>query len=142
MQMRRLNEALIGLMTIGKMAELGRQLVLATDKKFADTTGQKSKVEGNTLQEWAPGYVAFDAVISITGVLSIMQGIRKNRKGAGLAGLVQGGNLLGYSVYYFLYSVIALRKAPPGVRLFNLALSLAHGAAGFRIFRFAMRARA
>ncbi len=142
MQMRRINEATIGAMALGKAAELGRQLVLATDKKFASKMAQKSggNIKPETLQEWANGYIAFDAVISIMGVLAMLQGMRKNRKGAGQAALVQGGTIIGYSVYYLLYSLFGLSGAKASVRFTNVVLSLAHGAGGILIFRFAQRA--
>ena len=142
MQIRKINEVTIGAMALGKAVELGRQLVLATDKDFANKLAQKSdgKVKPETLQEWANGYIAFDAVISITGVLAMLQGMRKNRKGAGQAALVQGGTIIGYSVYYLLYSLIGLSEAKTSVKFTNVVLSLAHAAGGIVIFRFAQRA--
>ena len=140
MQTRRLNEVTIGLMTLGKIAELGRQLTLVTDQKFADNTAKKMGVKAETLQEWGNGYVAFDAVISTTGVLAILQGIRKNRKGAGRAGLVQGGTIIGYSVFYLLQTLIGLKGASSSTKLVNIVASVLHGVAGVMIFRFAQRA--
>jgi hypothetical protein len=140
MATRRFNEALIGMITLGKAAELGRQLTLVANDKFAGQTAGRVGANRETLQKWGNGYVGFDAVISTTGVLAILQGIRKNRKGAGQAALIQGGTLMAYSVYYFLYSFLAMKGAKTPVKLLNAGLSMAHGAAGFAIWRFAQRA--
>ena len=139
MQIRRLNEALIGILTVGKAAELGRQLVLATDDKFAEKMGKSSDgVDPKTLQAWANGYIALDAVISVTGVLGIIQGIRKNRKGAGQATLIQGGALLLYSLYYLFYSLTIAKGGKQ--KAMNVVASLGHTAAGVVIYRFAQKA--
>ena len=140
MATRRLNEAMIAGFTIGKAAEFGRQLVMATDPKFSKQMGEKWGVKPEILQEWASGYIAFDTVISTMGVVSILQAIRKNRKGAGQAGRIQGGALLGYTVYYLLYTLIALRKGKASNRLFDLAFLLVHAWAGYSIFKFAQKA--
>lgn len=140
MATRRFNEVLIGMITLGKAAELGRQLTLVASDKFAGQTAGRIGANRETLQKWGNGYVGLDAVISTTGVLAILQGMRKNRKGAGQAALVQGGTLMAYSVYYLLYSFLAMKGAKTGNKLLNAAISVAHGAAGFAIWRFAQRA--
>lgn len=141
MQIRRLNEGLIGLLAAGKAAELGRQLVLASSNDFAEKLAKNSGgAEPKTLQAWANGYIALDAIISTTGVLGMVQGMRKNRKGAGQAALVQGGTLIVYSLYYLLYSLFALKGAKGGQKAINVAASLSHTAAGVLIYRFAQRA--
>ena len=140
MNTRHIDEALIGLLALGKAAELGRQLVLTTDKKFAGKVAGKIKANPETLQQWGPGYVAFDAVISVMGVLAMFQAIRKNRKGAGLAGLVQGISLTIYSLYYLLYSLFALKGTGFGTKLLNVAVSFGHGYSALRIIKFARKA--
>lgn len=131
---------MIGFLALGKSAELGRQLVLTTDKKFADKVAGKMKANPETLQQWGPGYVAFDAVISVMGVLAMLQAIRKNRKGAGTAGLVQGIALAVYSLYYLTYSLVALKGTGFGTKLLNVVVSLGHGYSAFRIITFARKA--
>ena len=138
MQTRRIDEALIGFLTIGKSAELGRQLVITTDKKFAEKVAGKGNAE--TFQKWGPGYVAFDAVIAVTGALSVLQAIRKNRPGAGMAALIQGGALMAYSVYYLFYSLFALKGQGFGQKLLNVVMSFAHGYSALRIVQFARKA--
>ncbi|HEX2914648.1 MAG TPA: hypothetical protein VH186_27855 [Chloroflexia bacterium] len=140
MQTRRLFEGLIGLLTVGKMAELGRQLVLSTDSKFAEEMGKKSGADPKTLQSWAPGYIAFDSVISVTGILGIIQGMRKNRKGAGEAALVQSYATMLYGLFYLFYSLFALKGASTGNKLINVFASLAHSGAGFLVYRFSQKA--
>ncbi|MDB5083049.1 MAG: hypothetical protein JWP00_4973 [Chloroflexi bacterium] len=140
MNTRRLNEVLIGLLTLGKAVELGRQLVLTTDKNFAGKVAGKLKVKPESLQKWGPGYVAFDAVISVMGVLAMLQGMRKNRKGAGQAALVQGGAVTAYSLFYLVYSVLGLKEASTGQKLINVVASLAHTYSGIKIIRFARKA--
>ena len=140
MQTRRLNEALIGALTLGKSVELGRQLVLSTDKKFAEKMGSKIKVKPEDLQQWGPGYVALDAVISVTGALAMIQAIRKDRKGAGRSAMIQGGTLTAYSLYYLAYTLFGLKGASFGTRLVNLAFTGFHVFSGIRIIKFAQRA--
>lgn len=140
MKTRVFNEATIGLLALGKVAEIGRQLNLVANKEYAQELGKKSGAKPEVLQIWANGFVAFDAVISVMGILAMVQGMRKNRKGAGQAGLVQGGVTIGYGVYYFFYSLIALSGAKGSSRLINIAGSLAHAAAGVFIYRFSQRA--
>lgn len=140
MKTRRLNEALIGFLTVGKSAELGRQLVLTTNNKSAEKMAGGLKVKPEQLQKWGPGYVALDAVITVTGALAMFQAIRKNRKGAGQAALIQGGTLTAYSVYYLIYSVFGLKGASFGAKLFNVAFSLFHTYSGIRIIKFARKA--
>jgi hypothetical protein len=140
MNTRRIDEGLIGLLALGKSAELGRQLVLTTDKKFAEKVAGKIKANPETLQQWGPGYVAFDAVISVTGVLAMFQAIRKNRKGAGTAGLVQGITLVAYSLYYLAYSLFALKGTSFPTKLIHVGASLGHGYQGFRIIKFSRKA--
>lgn len=140
MQTRRLNEGLIGLLTLGKAVELGRQLVVATDQNFARDFGKRTRAKPEDLQKWSGGYIALDAVISVTGILGIIQGMRRNRKGAGYASQLLGGATLGYGVYYFLYSIVVLKDANLKTRLLNLVLGLVHGAAGVQVWRFAMKA--
>lgn len=140
MNMRRIDEAGIALLALGKGAELGRQLVLTTDKKTADKMAGKIKADPDTLQEWGPGYVAFDAVISVAGALALIQAIRKNRKGAGQAGLVQGIALSAYSLYYLAYCLFALKGTSFGTKLYNLAWCLGHGYQGYRIVQFSRKA--
>ena len=140
MNTRRIDEGLIGLLALGKSAELGRQLVITTDKKFAEKVAGKIKANPETLQQWGPGYVAFDAVISITGVLAMLQAIRKNRKGAGTAGLVQGLALVAYSLYYLAYSLFALKGTRFTTKLVNVGAGLGHGYQGFRIIKFSRKA--
>lgn len=140
MNTRHLDEGAIGFLALGKSAELGRQLVLTTDKKFAEKVAGKMKANPETLQQWGPGYVAFDAVISVTGALAMLQAIRKNRKGAGSAGLVQGIALVLYSLYYLGYTLFALKGTSPLTRLINVGASLGHGYQGFRIIKFSRKA--
>lgn len=140
MQTRMFNEATIGFLAIGKIAEIGRQLTLATDKKFAEEMGKKTGAKPEELQKWANGFVALDAVISVMGVLAMIQGMRKNRKGAGQAGLVQGVATIAYSIYYLFYSLVALSGGKGSSRVINLVASLAHTGAGVLIYRFAQRA--
>jgi hypothetical protein len=138
MNTRHLDEGLIGFLTLGKSAELGRQLVITTDKKFAEKVAGKGNPE--TFQKWGPGYVAFDAVISVTGALAMLQAIRKNRKGAGMAGLIQGGTLAVYSLYYLIYSLFALKGQGFGQKLLNVVMSFAHGYSALRIVQFSRKA--
>lgn len=138
MKTRHLDEGLVGFLTLGKSAELGRQLVLTTDKNFAKKVAGKGNPE--TLQKWGPGYVAFDAVISVTGALAMLQAIRKNRKGAGMAALIQGGTLAVYSLYYLIYCFSALKGQSFGQKLLNVGFSFAHGYSALRIVRFARKA--
>ncbi len=140
MQIRRINEATIGLLALGKSAELGRQLTLVANSKYAEQMGQKLGVKPQTLQEWGNGYVAFDAVIAVSGVLAMVQGMRKNRKGAGQAALVQGLTTIIYSIYYLFYSLIGLGEAKGNQKAVNVVASLLHGAAGVIIYRFAQKA--
>jgi hypothetical protein len=140
MNTRRLNEVIIGLTALGKSAELGRQLVLVTNKEFAEKVAGKLNVKPETLQKWGNGYVALDVVISTTGILAMLQGMRKNRKGAGQAAFIQGGTLTAYSVYYLLYSVIGLKGASFSQKLLNVVASLAHTFAGIKILKFARKA--
>lgn len=140
MNTRRIDEGLIGLLALGKSAELGRQLVLTTDKKFADKVAGKIKANPETLQQWGPGYVALNAVISITGVLAVLQAVRKNRKGAGSAGQVQGIALVIYSLYYLAYTLFALKGTSFVTKLVNIGASLGHGYQGFRIIKFSRKA--
>ncbi len=142
MQTRRLNEALIGLMALGKAIELGRQLVLVTDSKTAGKQGQKLQVKPESLQAWGTGYIAFDSIISVAGILAMVQGMRRNRQGAGQASLLQGVTTILYGLYYMLHSVVGLKGAKGRSRLINLAFSIAQTLAGVRILRFARRALA
>lgn len=140
MQTRVINEATIGVITLGKIAELGRQLAFVTDPELAEKQSKKIGTKPETLRAWGNGYVAFDAVISVLGVLAMLQAMRKNRKGAGQAALVQSGTILGYSIYYLLYTLLALKDVKSGSKLINVLASFGHGAAGVIIYRFAQRA--
>jgi hypothetical protein len=141
MQTRRLNEALIGILALGKIAELGRQLVVATDKNFAEKLAKRSGgAKAENLQSWANGYIALDSIISVTGILGMIQGMRKNRKGAGQAARVQGGAIILYSIYYLLYSLVALDGAKGNQKLINVLGSLGHTIAGIAIYRFSLKA--
>ena len=137
---RRFNEVTIGAFTLGKMAELGRQLVFATDKNAADKMAGKIGIKPEVIQNWAAGYVAFDTVISVTGVLGIIQGIRKNRKGAGQAALVQAITIVLYSLYYLLYTLIGLKDASGRTKAINVGASIQHAVGGVLIYRFAQKA--
>jgi hypothetical protein len=140
MQTRRLYEGLIGFMALGKAVELGRQLALVADNKLAEKQAQSLGVQPQSLQTWGNGYVALDAVISVTGILGMIQAIRKNRKGAGKTILVQGGAALAYSLYYLFYTLFALKGAKGSARLINFAFVAGHAIAGVLIYRFAQRA--
>jgi hypothetical protein len=140
MQTRRFNEANIGLMALGKTVEVGRQLRIGSGGKFAKKQAEKSGADTKTLQKWSRGYIAIDSIIAITGVVAMIQGMRKNRKGAGQAALVQAGATLIYGLYYLLYSLFALKKAKAGVRLVNIVGSFGHIFSGVQIYRFAQRA--
>jgi hypothetical protein len=139
-QTRRFNEANIGLMALGKAVEAGRQLRVTTSGKFAKNLAQKSGADPQTLQKWSKGYVAIDAIISITGLVAVIQGMRKNRKGAGQAALIQAGATIIYGLYYLFYSLFALKKAKAGARLVNIIASFGHIFSGIQIYRFAQRA--
>jgi hypothetical protein len=135
---RQLKEGTIASMAVGKSLELGRQLVLATDTKFAEGQAKKVGAKAETLQTWANGYIALDAVISVTGVLAMLQAIRKNRKGAGQAAYVQGITVMLYGIFYLFYSLFALGETK--AKLINIVSSIAHFYGGIQIYRFAQKA--
>lgn len=140
MQTRRINEALIGFLALGKAVELGRQLVITTDSKLAEKQAQKLQVKPQALQTWGNGYVALDSVISVSGILAMIQGMRKNRKGAGQAAMVQAIAGLLYGLYYLFYTLFALKDAKGSSKFINFGMVGAHTAAAVVIYRFAQRA--
>lgn len=70
----------------------------------------------------------------------MLQAVRKNRKGAGQAALIQGGTLTLYSLYYLVYSLFGLKGASLGSKLLNVVLSLSHVYSSIRIIKFGLKA--